>query len=252
VAFARTRDWATIDYYELLGVEHDASDEDIARAFRTRAKQLHPDAGVPLELAERFKDVTVAYEVLSNRRTRRDYDAVRASLYANAPGVQRAPFVVREGDLPPRFRASAPHPTSWTPRKAWAALIGGLAVTLAGFIVGALVLGLQHRDAVQRHDRVAVKAVRVNVNGTEHIEFTTSTGQRVVTTEPKKVNPGIPGDTVDVLYDPAHPSNVIADENYTARDVTLWLVVAKLLIGGPVFAVLGYRARRRFRSGATT
>src|SRR4051794_19933086 len=57
VASTRTRDWATVDFYSTLGVERDATDDEIARAYRLLAKQLHPDAGVPPELAERFNDV---------------------------------------------------------------------------------------------------------------------------------------------------------------------------------------------------
>ena len=74
--YTRTRDWATVDYYATLGVDTAATGDDIARAFRSLAKQLHPDAGVTVDSAERFHDVTVAYEVLSNERLRRDYDCL--------------------------------------------------------------------------------------------------------------------------------------------------------------------------------
>jgi molecular chaperone DnaJ len=63
------------DLYALLGVSHDASDEEIKRAYRARARELHPDAnhGDP-ESEARFKEVTVAYEVLRDPDRRARYD----------------------------------------------------------------------------------------------------------------------------------------------------------------------------------
>lgn len=63
------------DYYEVLGVPRDASSEDIKRAFRRLARELHPDANPDSPEAEaRFKEVALAYEVLSNPERREHYD----------------------------------------------------------------------------------------------------------------------------------------------------------------------------------
>ena len=62
------------NYYDLLGVARDASADDIKKAYRKLARELHPDVNPDPTTQERFKDVTAAYEVLSDPEKRQMYD----------------------------------------------------------------------------------------------------------------------------------------------------------------------------------
>src|SRR5919201_3210035 len=62
------------DYYEVLGVTRSASDEDIKKAYRRLALQFHPDRNKAPDAVERFKEVTEAYQVLSDTEKRSLYD----------------------------------------------------------------------------------------------------------------------------------------------------------------------------------
>lgn len=68
----------TRDYYEVLGVAENASQEEIKKAYRNLAKQHHPDANPDdSESEERFKEISEAYRVLSDRDQRKKYDRMR-------------------------------------------------------------------------------------------------------------------------------------------------------------------------------
>jgi uncharacterized protein DUF3592 len=52
------------------------------------------------------------------------------------------------------------------------------------------------------------------------------------------------GGSVEIRYDPRHPGDIITNESKIARDVTLWIVAAKLFVGGGFFLWLGLRRLR--------
>jgi molecular chaperone DnaJ len=62
------------DYYEILGVPRDASEPDVKRAFRSLARELHPDVSAAPDADGRFREVAEAYEVLSDPERRATYD----------------------------------------------------------------------------------------------------------------------------------------------------------------------------------
>src|SRR5438445_10935712 len=63
------------DYYAILGVPRNASEEDIKKAFRRLARQYHPDVAKDKKAAEaKFKEINEAYEVLSDPDKRRRYE----------------------------------------------------------------------------------------------------------------------------------------------------------------------------------
>jgi len=228
----RVRDWATVDYYALLGIDPSADAETVTRAYREMAKQWHPDATHDAAATERFHDLAAAYAVLGDRGMRREYDRVRAEL---RPAVRTEPAPPR---APARRRAKP-----WTRRKALTVIVSGVLLTVLGIGAAALTWSMREHDARQRARFVPVLAARLPASG--YVSFVTTSGERIRVPEPRRHgDPTGAGPTVKIRYDPANPQHVIVDDTSTARDITFAIVALKLLVGGPVFTAYGARRLR--------
>lgn len=108
------------DYYGILGVARDASDDEIKRAYRKLARKFHPDVNPDPGAQDRFKEINTAYEVLSDDRKRQIVD-LGGDPYApggglGGPGGPGAGPFVGFQDIMDAFFGTAAGPTGRGPR----------------------------------------------------------------------------------------------------------------------------------------
>lgn len=89
-----SQDWFDKDFYKILGVSKDVSDAELKKVYRKLARQFHPDSNPGDAKAEaKFKEISEAYSVLSDKEQRTEYDQVRAmgsgARFTGGPGAGR-------------------------------------------------------------------------------------------------------------------------------------------------------------------
>jgi molecular chaperone DnaJ len=105
------------DYYEVLGVEKNATDDDIKKAFRKLAFQYHPDHNHDDSASEKFKEVNEAYEVLSDAEKRVAYDRFGHNGGQNIFGRESNGFDFGFGDIFEAFFGGSNTQTRQAPEK---------------------------------------------------------------------------------------------------------------------------------------
>ena len=90
------------DYYEILGVDKNATEAQIKSAYRKLAKKYHPDVDKSSSAQEKFKDINEAYEVLSDKQKRERYDSLGSNWqagqdYTPPPGFENFSFDFNQG-----------------------------------------------------------------------------------------------------------------------------------------------------------
>ncbi|HYS18178.1 MAG TPA: J domain-containing protein [Candidatus Binatia bacterium] len=232
------------DYYEVLGLPHTASADDIKRAYRQLARKHHPDlqpAAERARAAERFKEINEAYEVLSDPDKRGKYDALGASWKSGMDftpsGGERASAGAGGwedlGDVSDFFASLFGRGTGRTSR-------GGVRITIPGSDIEAEL-------PVTLEELLHSARRRITLNGSRNLEVEIPRGAREGTVlrlagqgEPG-VNGGPPGDVYLRLRLVPHPRYRVAGDDLE-MDLSLW----------PWQAVLGADVRVETPDGPVT
>lgn len=252
------REWFATDYYGLLGVQPTADSDEIDDAFRTLAKRLHPDLRPDdPESLERFKQITVAHDVLGDPQRRVDYDRTRLTGPRSLSGGEwRTPGFAAEGAVQaPVRRPASPTIPTLPPRSfpKGRLLAFGIALVVIGLVVGAWRVQVTRDENALWDHGLGARSTVVKTDAGMRLRFTTFDGRVVDANPPNYTNSGVAtytvGEHVDIVYEKTNPQKITLNEDTTARDVTLWIVAIKLFLCGVVL-IWASRSRwveRRYR-----
>ena len=85
------------NYYSLLEIDRSATEDDIKKAYRKLAMEFHPDVNTDKDAEGKFKELSEAYSVLSDRQKRHIYDQTGATNFAGIGKATNQPFQRRRG-----------------------------------------------------------------------------------------------------------------------------------------------------------
>jgi hypothetical protein len=158
-------------YYDVLGVDEDASQEDVESAYRERVKETHPDRNDEDDAADQFREVVRAEEVLGDADERSRYDELGHDAYVrrvdgvNAAGAEQSPWTATPDDTDDSCRTDASTSESSTGRSTGSGTATGTADTTAEHSAGSGETARERREAYR-----AARHVREDVGDGESSE----------------------------------------------------------------------------------